>query len=225
MTIRDTTTAATVEPEFNLLGPIYEYDSSNQNQQPQTFAEDNNALVSADYYATASAPVEEEPTSNATALTTGQSFVRREDQLITIPSSNVLLDTSRPTGTTTVKKTKTTTRPTDVTLLADTSGVQRNNNNIVNHERQSKYVRKYGMVINRKNAHLPEPVLRFKQARKHRTAAAAWTGGLVGLVVAGPFGAAVGAGAAYASAKSVGKRRERRMEQTHCSAAAAAAAA
>ena len=87
--------------------------------------------------------------------------------------------------------------------------IHNNNNN------NTKYIRQYGLVINRKNAHLPEPVLRFKQARKRRTVVATWTGGAVGLIVAGPIGAAVGAGAAYASAKSVGKTRERRLENQY----------
>lgn len=132
MTIRDTTTA-TAEPEFSLLDPVYEYDSSNQQQQTTL----GNATTPTSYYGTASAPVE--PTSTATALTTGQSF-RREDQLITIPSSNVLVDTSRPTRTT-VKKTKTT-RATDVTPLADAgnSSSSNNHNNNNNNTRQSKYV-------------------------------------------------------------------------------------
>jgi len=190
MTIRNTTPSAPVEAEFSLMSPIYEYD-------------EHQAVADSDVdFTPASAPI-----GTATALTTGQSFRREEHQLITIPSSNVIIDDT-PTTTTTVRTSRTT-RPVNVEPIAPNQQRHEQPNN------QSKHVRKYGMIVNRKNAHLPEPVLRFKQERKRRTAAASWTGGIVGFVFGGPIGAAAGAGVAYASAKSVGKRREHKIEQRY----------
>jgi hypothetical protein len=74
---------------------------------------------------------------------------------------------------------------------------------------QPRYFR--GRPVKPKNQHLPDHVLEFKERRKLRTAAAAWTGGFVGFVSTGPIGAAVGATAAYGIAKGVGKARERRL--------------
>jgi len=198
MTIRNTSTTANAEPEFSIT-PIYEHEETNHG----TSSYSSGGAVA---YAEPTAPLA--PSSTATALTTGQSF-RRQDQLITIPSSNVLLDTT-PSKNTTFRKT--TTRPVAVTAVRDEN----------NHNQQSRYIRKHGMRINRKNAHLPEPVLRFKQKRKQRTVAATWTGGIVGLVTLGPVGAAIGAGGAYAAAKSVGKQRERKMEKRYNNAVAQA---
>ena len=68
-----------------------------------------------------------------------------------------------------------------------------------------------------KNAHLPDSVLAFKEQRKGNTVVSTWTGGVVGLVALGPFGAAAGAGIAYGVSKSVGKNRERKLiQQCQC---------
>jgi hypothetical protein len=71
-----------------------------------------------------------------------------------------------------------------------------------------------GRPVKAKNQHLPDHVLEFKQRRKMRTAASAWTGAVVGLVSLGPVGAVVGATAAYGIAKGVGKVRERKLIAT-----------
>jgi hypothetical protein len=71
-----------------------------------------------------------------------------------------------------------------------------------------------GRPVKAKNQHLPDHVLEFKQQRKMRTAASAWTGAVVGLVSLGPVGAVVGATAAYGIAKGVGKARERKLIAT-----------
>jgi hypothetical protein len=71
-----------------------------------------------------------------------------------------------------------------------------------------------GRPVKAKNQHLPDHVLEFKQRRKMRTAASAWTGAVVGLVSLGPVGAVVGATAAYGIAKGVGKARERKLIAT-----------
>ena len=225
MTIRNSTpsTEEVEEPDF-FSAPIYEYagvqSSYATTSTPIPSAPTSTSLVPYNYYnnySTANTSMEE-PFSSATALTTGQSYRRPEQQLITIPSSSVLLDTSpAPITTTTEPNVRPSTRPVQVTPVdqyypleaSSPAPIIHNNNN------NTKYIRQYGLVINRKNAHLPEPVLRFKQARKRRTVVATWTGGAVGLIVAGPIGAAVGAGAAYASAKSVGKTRERRLENRY----------
>ena len=204
MTIRNNNnTASTNEPNLIPAVPVYyDYDEfdSHQNQ----------------YYSAASGapsgPVE--PVSSAVALTTGQSYrYRREDQLqlITIPSSNVLADYSVPPKTTIQKDKLTTVRPLQVTPIIEPPNNCSSSNNITDCNSNGKYIRRHGMIINRKHAHLPEPILRFQQQRQQRTQIAAWTGGAVGLVVAGPLGAALGAGTAYATAKTVGKQREHRM--------------
>lgn len=72
-----------------------------------------------------------------------------------------------------------------------------------------------GRPVPSKNAHLPDAVLAFKAQRQTRTAVASWTGGAVGLVVAGPIGAVAGATTAYVTAKAVGKHRERKLIQQH----------
>jgi hypothetical protein len=67
------------------------------------------------------------------------------------------------------------------------------------------------IYVKQKNAHLPDEVIVFKQKRKRRTAASAWTGGVVGLFTLGPLGAIGGAIGGYALAKGVGKTREHRL--------------
>lgn len=71
-----------------------------------------------------------------------------------------------------------------------------------------------GKPVKPKNQHLPEHVLEFKQRRKVRTVASAWTGGIIGFVSAGPLGAALGATTAYGIAKGVGKAKERRLVES-----------
>jgi hypothetical protein len=70
-----------------------------------------------------------------------------------------------------------------------------------------------GKRVKPKNAHLPDAVLEFKEKRKRRTVVATCTGGAVGLIFLGPFGGVLGATGAYAAAKTVGKRRERRLTE------------
>ena len=220
MTIRNTTgtTSTADEPDF-FSAPIYECAGQTIASGPTGTS---SWLVPYDDSSAANMPVVE-PFSSATALTADQSY-RRENQnqqLITIPSSSVLIDTSAPTQTTTTTTTpdarhQSTIHPVQVVPVDHYYPFEPSSASIIDIN-NSKYIRQYGMLINRKNAHLPEPVLQFKQARKRRTVVAAWTGGAVGLVVAGPLGAALGAGAAYASAKTVGKTRERRLEQRYAS--------
>ena len=199
MTIRNNNnTASSNEPNLIPAVPVYYDDDEFDSHQNQYYSAASGAP---------SGPVE--PVSSAVALTTGQSYrYRREEQLqlITIPSSNVLADYSVPPQTTIQKDKLTTVRPVQVTAIIEPP----NNNNTSNNS-NGKYIRRHGMIINRKHAHLPEPILRFQQQRQQRTKMAAWTGGVVGLVVAGPLGAALGAGTAYATAKTVGTQRERRM--------------
>jgi hypothetical protein len=80
-----------------------------------------------------------------------------------------------------------------------------------------------GRIVKDKNLRLPNSVLAFKQVRQARTAAAAVAGGVivlttlgplgvaVGLVVLGPVGAVLGAVAAYGIAKRVGKAKEQKL--------------
>ena len=209
MTIRNNNnTASTNEPNLIPAVPVYYDDDEFDSHQNQYYSAASGAP---------SGPVE--PVSSAVALTTGQSYrYRREDQLqlqlITIPSSNVLADYSVPPQTTIQKDKLTTVRPVQVTAIIEPPNNCNSNNNSSNSSTDNSngtYMRRHGMIINRKHAHLPEPILRFQQQRQQRTQMAAWTGGVVGLVVAGPLGAALGAGTAYATAKTVGKQREHRM--------------
>jgi hypothetical protein len=80
-----------------------------------------------------------------------------------------------------------------------------------------------GRIVKDKNLRLPNSVLAFKQVRQARTAAAAVAGGVivlttlgplgvaVGLVVLGPVGAVLGAVAAYGIANRVGKAKEQKL--------------
>jgi hypothetical protein len=77
------------------------------------------------------------------------------------------------------------------------------------HLQQQRFFK--GRPVKTKNQHLPDHVLEFKQRRKMRTAASAWTGAVVGFVSLGPVGAVVGGTAAYGIAKGVGKVRERKL--------------
>ena len=222
MTIGNTTPASTVEEPDFFSAPIYEYGMQTSTTPGHSAAATSSWLVPYDDSSAANMPVVE-PFSSATALTADQSYRRenQKQQLITIPSSSVLIDTSVPTQTTSSTTTpdgrqQSTIHPVQVVPVDHYYPFEPSSASIIDIS-NSKYIRQYGMLINRKNAHLPEPVLQFKQARKRRTVVAAWTGGAVGLVVAGPLGAALGAGAAYASAKTVGKTRERRLEQRHAS--------
>jgi hypothetical protein len=65
-----------------------------------------------------------------------------------------------------------------------------------------------------RNSHLPPQVLDFKDRRHGRTIASTLAGGALGALALGPPGAVVGALGAYATAKSVGKHRERRLLQS-----------
>ena len=215
MTIGNTTPASTAgEPDF-FSAPIYEYGMQPSTTPGHSAAATSSWLVPYDDSSAANMPVVE-PFSSATALTADQSYrhENQKQQLITIPSSSVLIDTSAPTQITqNIGQSNRPVQgvPVDPYPFEPASSIISSNNNN-NNNTNSKYIRQYGLLVNRKKAHLPEPLLRFQQTRKRRTKVAAWTGGAVGLVVGGPLGAAVGAGAAYASAKTVGKTRERRIQ-------------
>lgn len=122
---------------------------------------------------------------------------RKKPELISIPSNNVLLD-YLPSGTRDSS--------TEYTYTAQPSRA-------VAAPIEAPVRRFRGQIVKAKNAHLPDSVLAFKKSRQVRTAASTWTGGIIGLVTLGPFGAIIGASAAYGISKSVGKGRERRLEK------------
>jgi hypothetical protein len=144
--------------------------------------------------------------------------------LITIPSSNVLLERSPASSSSTALVqssnpsdsyyseyyTTTTSAPERSSSLVSTTAVVVYNP--ADDESSSPRPRKFrGRIVKAKNLHLPDSILAFKEARKTRTALATYTGGMIGLVVLGPAGALIGATTAYGVAKSVGKAKERRL--------------
>jgi hypothetical protein len=149
--------------------------------------------------------------------------------LITIPSSNVLLErspalsssstalvpSSNPSSYYSEYYTTTTSAPErSSSLVSTTAVVAYNGTAAADGEESLSQLRPRqfrGRIVKAKNLHLPDSILAFKQARQTRTALATYTGGAIGLVVLGPVGGLICAYAAYGVAKSVGKAKERRL--------------
>jgi hypothetical protein len=164
------------------------------------------------------------------------SFRRSHDDtptLITIPSSNVLLEKSLSSNEASLSTSRyttpssafyTTTAQYEQPSLREFSTavtaleVHRTATNscttttTTGHDPAVPQCRRFrGRIVKARDVHLPDHVLAFKRAREARTAMATWTGGLLGLVALGPLGAAIGASTAYSVAKTVGKAKERHL--------------
>jgi hypothetical protein len=142
-------------------------------------------------------------TTTTTATPLYHMSFRHDDKLIGVPSSNVLsAESGNSVHSQSTYHHHTTTQ---ATISPTTTAVGTPQPITV------RYIKGRPILVRAKNAHLPDPVLLFKEKRKRRTVIASWTGGVIGFVAMGPFGAVIGAAGAYAAAKSVGKVRERKL--------------
>jgi hypothetical protein len=143
-----------------------------------------------------------------------------DETIVVIPSSSVLLESSYAAATVSVANDPpSTSNPyPSSSQHAVTSGRSRSSASATfgpteafatPYNPRQRYFK--GRLVKPKNAHLPDAVLEFKERRKRRTAIATLTGGVVGMIFLGPLGGVLGATGAYAAAKTVGKRRERRL--------------
>jgi hypothetical protein len=159
-------------------------------------------------------------TPTATALDTSvyHGATGKEDAtIVVIPSSGVLLEESSYASVATDHRAPTTPYPsspyaaTTAPAFSSVSSTGRTEAIATPYDPQQRYFK--GKRVKPKNAHLPDVVLEFKEKRQRRTVVATCTGGAVGLVFLGPLGGVLGATGAYAAAKTVGKRRERRLTE------------
>jgi hypothetical protein len=144
-----------------------------------------------------------------------------DETIVVIPSSSVLLESSYAAATVSVANDhrappSTSTPYPSSSQHAVTSGRSRSSATFgpteaiaTPYNPRQRYFK--GRLVKPKNAHLPDAVLEFKERRKRRTVIATLTGGVVGMIFLGPLGGVLGATGAYAAAKTVGKRRERRL--------------
>lgn len=160
-------------------------------------------------------------TATATALDASvyHGSTRKEEAIVVIPSSGVLLESSYAASASVANDHRT---PTSTAVPYPSSPYMTSGSPSSStagpaeaiatpYDPHQRYFK--GKRVKPKNAHLPDAVLEFKEKRKRRTVMATCTGGAVGLVFLGPLGGVLGATGAYAAAKTVGKRRERRLTQ------------